>query len=132
MIEREILEILDAPADIGGERLNGFADQFRSGRDLDQLMTLLDSSNPRLVSIGAWILGEVNFHTYNSDKFISQLRELLDNEDPLVRFYALGAIYPALSRHSDDTHALLRKLRNDPNEGVRMSAEAAAARLGVP
>jgi hypothetical protein len=33
MIEREILEILEAPADIGGERLGVITDQFRVGRD---------------------------------------------------------------------------------------------------
>jgi hypothetical protein len=131
MIEREVLKILELPADVGGERLAGFIDQFRAGRDVNQLMTLLHSSNPRLVSIGAWILDEVSFDRYKSDGFISRLRELLDHEDPAVRFRALGAIYPALSRHSDDTHALLRKLRDDPNEGVRMSAEAATTRLGL-
>jgi HEAT repeats len=130
MIENEILEILEAPAEIGGERLNRLADQFRSGRDVNQLMALLDSSDARLVSIGAWILGEVSFDRYNSVSFIPRLRELLDHEDPAVRFRALGAIYPALSRHSDDTQALLKKMRNDPNQGVRGIAEAAATRLG--
>ena len=95
MIEREVLEILEAPPDIGGERISGFADQFRSGRDVKQLMTLLDSSNFELVSIGAWILGELHFHLYNSDSFISRLRELLDHEDPAVRFNALGATLPS-------------------------------------
>src|SRR5258706_8454548 len=125
MIEREILEILEAPPDIGAERFHGIIDQFKVGRDVNQVMTLLDSSNARLVSLGALILSEVSFDLYNSDSFISRLRELLDHEDPAVRFRALSAIYPALSRYSDDTQALLRKLRNDPNEGVRRSAEAA-------
>jgi hypothetical protein len=131
MIEREVLEILEAPPETGGD-LHQFVDQFRSGRDVNQLMPLLDSSDPRLVSIGALILGEVSFNRYNSDSFISRLRELLDHEDTMVRFYSLGAIYPALDRHSDDTRVLLEKLRNDPNEGVRGSAEAAATRLGLP
>jgi hypothetical protein len=132
MIEREILEILEAPPNIGGEGFHRITDQFRGGRDVNQIMTLLDSSNPRLVSIGALILGEVSFDLYNSDSFLSRLRELLDHEDSAVRFRALSAIYPALSRHSDDTLVLLRKLRNDPNEGVRAIAEATAARLGLP
>jgi hypothetical protein len=46
------------------------------------------------------ILGEVTFDRYNSDSFISRLREF-------------GAIYPALSRHSDDTRVLLEKLFED-------------------
>jgi hypothetical protein len=56
--EFRIIEILEAPPDIGGEHLHRITDQFRGGRDVNQLMTLLDSGNARLVSIGALILSK--------------------------------------------------------------------------
>lgn len=130
MIEREILEAGADGVD-GGERVNEIVDQFRRGRDMNDVIVLLDSSNPELVSIGAWIVGELHFEFYNSDTFISRLRKLLDSEDPAIRFHALGAIYPALNPHEAATQALLRRLCNDPNEGVRMAAAAAAARLSL-
>ena len=49
----------------------------------------------------------------------------------MVRFHALGALFPALNPRDADAQALVRKLRDDPNEGVRRSAEAAAARLSL-
>jgi HEAT repeat protein len=130
MIEREILEIVTDAKD-RGERLNEIVDQFRRGRDVNQLIVLLDSGNSELVSIGAWILGELHFEFYNSDSFVFRLRELLDHKDPAVRFHALGAVFPALTWQEVATQALLRKLRSDPNEGVRKSAEAAVARLSL-
>ncbi|HEY5755656.1 MAG TPA: HEAT repeat domain-containing protein [Steroidobacter sp.] len=128
MIETDILAIF-ADAIDGGKRLNEIADEFRSGRDVNELLVLLDSDNFELVSAGAWILGELSFDLYNSDRFLSRLRALLDHQDPAVRFRALSAVFPALNGQDAATLALLSKLRSDPNEGVRMSAEAAAARL---
>ena len=130
MIERQILEIVGGAADSGG-RLNEIVDQFRHGRDVNDLIVLLDSSNSELASIGAWILGELHFELYNSDILVSRLRELLNHKDPAVRFHAFGAIYPALNPREAATQALLRKLCSDPNEGVRKSAEAVAARLSL-
>jgi hypothetical protein len=130
MIDREILDILGDTTD-SGQRLNGMVDQFRRGRDVSHLVGLLDSSHADLASIGAWILGELPFELYNSDRFVHRLRRLVDHTDPLVRFHALGALFPALNPQEVDTQALLLKLRNDPNEGVRTSAEAAATRLSL-
>ena len=130
MIDGEIFTILGDTMDCG-QRLNGMADQFRCGRDVSQLIGLLDSSHADLVSIGAWILGELHFELYNSDRCLQRLRKLVDHTDPSVRFHALGALFSALTPEDADTQALLQKLRNDPNEGVRRSAEAAAARLSL-
>ena len=130
MIERQILELVGGAAD-SGERLEEIVDQFRGGREVNDLIVLLESSNSELASIGAWILGELPFDLYNSDILLSRLRELLNHKDPAVRFHALGAVYPALNPREVATQALLRKLRSDPNEGVRRSAEAAAARLSL-
>ena len=128
MIETEILEALQN-SDDGGSRLNEMADDFRHGRDLNDVMILLSSSNSELVAIGAWILGELEFALYNSPDYIHRLMELTDHEAPSVRFHALSALFPALNREDAVTQSLLTKLCKDRNEGVRRSAEAAAARL---
>jgi HEAT repeat protein len=128
MIEQEILAIVRDPADTG-ERLNEIIDQFRGGRDVNELIALLDSADAQLVSLGAWILDELHLEIYNFDCFISRLRKLVDHENPAVRFNAFGALFPALNGQDAASRTLLAKLRSDPNEGVRRSAEAAAARL---
>ena len=128
VIEQVVLEIIRDAQD-PGERLNRFVDQFRCGRDVHDLLALLDSTDAELVSIGAWILGELRLELYNSNPFISRLRGLIDHQAPAVRFHAFGALYPALNWQDDSARRLLAKLRNDPNEGVRRSAEAAAARV---
>jgi HEAT repeat protein len=130
MIAKEILEIVRDAAD-DGTRLNEIADQFRSGRDLNEILTLLNSDDPACVSVGAWILGELRFELYDSDEYISRLVELTEHKDPSVRFHALGALFPALERGDATTRTLLKKLCSDENEGVRRSAEAAAARLSL-
>jgi HEAT repeat protein len=125
MIQQEILEIVRGVPD-RGERLNEIADQFRNGRNVDDLIDLLDSTDAELASLGAWILGELRLELYNFDHVISRLRKLIDHEDPAVRFHAFGALFPALNRQDVATQNLLAKLRNDPNDGVRRSAEAAS------
>jgi hypothetical protein len=130
MIETEVLEAA-ADATTGGKRVNEIANQFRRGRDVTDLLALLDSSNAELVSIGAWILGEIDFNLYNDPSFISRLRALIQHANPSVRFHVFGAIYPALNPADPATIALVRKMRTDPDEGVRRSAEAAAARLSI-
>src|SRR5687767_11714584 len=102
MIEREILKVLGDKVG-SGERLNEIADQFRRGRDVAQLIELLDSSHADLVSIGAWILGELHFELYNSDTYVLRLRKLVDHSDPSVRFHAFGALFPALNPKEADT-----------------------------
>ena len=128
LIEQEIRDIAPSAPD-AGERLNEIADQFRGGRDANDLVPLLDSDEPELVSIGAWILGELHPERYDGAQIISRLWALFDHQDPAVRFHALGAIFPFLKGQDVATQALLAKLRSDPNEGVRRRAEAAAARL---
>jgi hypothetical protein len=98
---------------------------------MDDLASLLNSRDSQLVGIGVWILSELRFELYKSDSFIRRLIELTDHEDPSVRFHALGALFPALDREDPATLALLTQLRGDRNEGVRKSAEAAAARLSL-
>jgi hypothetical protein len=130
MIEDEILQALADPAN-DGTRINDIADQFRCGRDVGELVILLDSSNAELVSMGSWILGELRFELYDSEAILSRLRKLTDHVAPAVRFHASGALFPAMNGQDATTQTLLQKLLHDPNEGVRRAAEAAAARLGL-
>jgi HEAT repeat protein len=130
VIEQEILAIIHNPQD-KGEGLNAVANQFRRGRDVSELIELLDSRDAELVSVGAWLLGEIHLALYDFDRFISRLRELVDHEDPMVRFHAFGALFPTLDPREVATQELLKKVLADSNEGVRKSAEAAAARLKI-
>lgn len=128
MIEQEVLDIVRNVND-RGELLNGIADQFRSGRDLHDVLALLDSSDGELVSIGAWILGELRVDLYDRSPFVSRLKELIAHQLPAVRFHAFGAPFPVLDWRDESARHLLATLVNDPNEGVRRSAEAAATRM---
>jgi HEAT repeat protein len=131
MIQSDILKIISDEGD-DGSRLNAIVDEFRGGRDIMQIVNLLDSDNPEVVSIGAWILSELHYQLYNSCVFINRLKELLDHEDPGVRFAALSAIYPAINPLDENMTRLLNKLRNDQDEGVRLSAEAICVRIINP
>jgi len=130
MIKTEIRGIIEDSAD-NGERLNELVDQFRLGRDVTDLLSLLNSENPELVAIGAWILGELPLELYDSELVLSPLRKLTEHIDPAVRFQSLGALFPSLDREQSTTRDLLRKMCDDPNIGVRESARAAAARLNL-
>lgn len=128
MIESEILEVVKNASPEGLEEL---VDEFRRGRDLSDLIALLDSSETEPVSIGAWILGELQLKHYSSDSVVVRLQRLLDHQDPAVRFHALGALFPTLNPNDPATQTLLQKMRTDANEGVRKAAEAAAARCSA-
>jgi HEAT repeat protein len=123
-------EVLQASEDRehAGTRLNEIVDQFRRGRPIDEIMVLLDSDNVELVSIGAWILGELPLELYGDPSVISRLRQLTAHVEPMVRFHALGAVYPALDPGDPETGALIQRLLHDPNDGVRRAANAAASR----
>jgi len=93
MFETEILEAIRNAND-DGTQLNRIVDEFRSGRDIGDLRVLLYSRSPEVLSIAAWMLGELHFELYNTGSVIARLRELLDHHDPAVRFHELGAIHP--------------------------------------
>jgi hypothetical protein len=130
VIEREIRDITEDSAD-RAERLNQIADQFRRGRDINELVLLLDSRDAQLLSIGTWILGELHVKLYALPEIVSRLWMLVEHQDPAVRFNAFGALFPILNPQDFATQSLLTKLRSDPNEGVRKSAEAAATQLSL-
>ena len=129
-MEEEIIDIINDRLD-EGQRLNALADEFRCGRDTRELLPLFLSENAEVVSIAAWICGELPVKRYKSAEFVSVLRDLTEHADASVRFHALGAVYPFLGAGDAATRTLLAKLLNDENAGVRMSAHAAAARLGM-
>jgi len=128
MMEDEILEIVSDSAD-EGERLNALVDEFRRGRDVEELVPLLASENAELVSIAAWIFSELPEELYSAKEIVSQLRRLTAHVEPMVRFHALSAVYPFLNLAEPATQALMTKLVEDENDGVRKIAEAAVARL---
>ncbi|MEK6234096.1 MAG: hypothetical protein N2C14_05245, partial [Planctomycetales bacterium] len=130
MIEDEVLTIVNGTGN-RAEELNSLVDQFRRGREPEDLLRLLCSDNNELVRTGAYIASEISIEQYNSTSFIGRLRELTDHQIPLIRCFALTALYPFLDATQQETRDLIAKLLKDTNEGVRMSAEAAARSLGI-
>lgn len=129
MLEEIIASVLDKTDN--AERISAIADEFRRGRDTRELLPLLRSENAEVVYVATWILSEIAEKLYSSQDFISALHNLTAHADPHVRFQALSALYPFLDGGAPATHALLARLSKDENVGVRQSAEAATARLGI-
>jgi HEAT repeat protein len=129
MLEIDVLDIVTKEEPRRGDHLNEILDEFREGRNPREILALLDAEHSEVVSIGAWMLGELSFAAYASDEFVSRLRHLLDHSNAGVRFHALSAIFPALDGSDEETRKLLERLCKDANDGVRVTAQAAAARL---
>ena len=129
MIMEEIERILE-DSDDDGRALNVLVDEFRVGRDVKELSRLLSSQNDEIVSIGAWMLSELHFDLYRDTILVEELFRLTEHHDSSVRFNALGAVFPALNLDNNESRALLERLKNDENEGVRRKAVAAARSLG--
>ena len=130
MLEDYVVNIIKSGSNAGG-LFNDLVDEFRSGRSAFELFPLLDSQNLEVLGLGIWALSELEYERYCFEEIIERLMHLTSHDCPSIRFNALGALYPSLSSESQETRDLLRRLANDSNEGVRMSAEAAAARLAV-
>ena len=130
-IEYELRRILSYEVNQAAIELNLLIDQFREGRDPWELLCLLNSDDDELISNGAYIINEISFDWYNTPAFIDKLHELTHHESPTIRFWASGALFPSLDRTNPDTLELINRLLKDDNDGVRMSAEAAANRLGI-
>lgn len=130
MIVDEIVEILtdddDAPV-----RLNQLADEFRDGRDIDDLVTLLFNENEEVLRMGTWIASEISFTHYDSKPILEQLWELTAHPNAAVRLYSFNALFPSLSPDDDKSLNLITRLMTDLNEGVKMTAKAAARSLSI-
>ena len=97
---------------------------------MSEIIEVLDAGDAELVSLGAWILSELDFGLYDSDDFISRLRRLLDSEDSAVRFNALSALFPFFLSAKQDSFSLIKKMMMDPNKGVRICAERIFKAIG--
>lgn len=131
VIEKELREVAVADPDTAAELIYSLTDEFRAGRDTSELLVLLDSQDAETVSLGVEILNEIAFELYDSRVFLSRLEELLRHSSSSVRFFALGALYPAFAAADPWTWTVLEAMRSDPNNGVRWCAEAATERLGI-
>lgn len=131
MIGDEIREILNAEKD-HGQQLNDLVDTFRNGRPPKELWPLLATDETALVSVAVWILSELSEELCGTTEIVERLRQLTEHSDPLVRFYALSAVFPFLNSTDPSTRDLLSRLAQDTNEGVRRIAHAASGRLTAP
>lgn len=118
-------------ADDSGEAMNRLADQFRGGRTVHDLLPVLDCRDGELVSLGAWVLSEIDVALYDEPGVLARLERLTEHEDPGVRFHAFAALYPVLDPGSTKLQVVIQRLLADPNSGVRGAAEAANAQAFV-
>jgi hypothetical protein len=124
MIEKEIVGALKDP-----RRLDLLVDEFRRGRDIRDLLTLLNSKNEEIIGIASWIAGEIRIDPANAQPLISRLHQLVNHETPAIRFNAVGALYPFLDFADPAAKEMLVRLSSDSNEGVRLMAQAALKRM---
>jgi HEAT repeat protein len=123
-IEKKILKILK-----DAKRLNLLADEFRAGRDIDDLLALLNSDNEEIIEVGAWIAGEVSINPTDAGRLVPRLHHLVSHKSPSIRFYAIGALFPFLDAGNGAAKEMLLGLSNDPDKGVRAIACAALKRI---
>lgn len=120
VIENEVQAILSGAADPPAALLT-LVDEFRSGRDPQELLDLLYSTNDECIRVGAFITSEISTETYESGRFISRLHELTAHHDLSTRLYALNSLYPLLDPIDRDN--LVARLLKDiePNTGDKDS-----------
>lgn len=128
MIENNIIE-LAKDASVNVDMLCDITDKFRVECEVEELKALLGSDDSEIVAVGAHIVSEIDFDKYNYDSVLSLLYKLTEHEKPIIRLYALRALYPALNLKNESTKALLNRMKGDSNEGVRCSAEDVEASL---
>jgi hypothetical protein len=95
VIENEVQAILSGAADPPAALLT-LVDEFRSGRDPQELLDLLYSTNDECIRVGAFITSEISTEKYESGRFVSRLHELTDHHDFSTRLYALNSLCPLL------------------------------------
>ena len=130
MIVKELERILKNPGRQSAT-FDSLVDDFREGRDAFELIELLDSANDELVQIGCYILGEIQTSKYDNELFRKRLRQLTTHSVPAIRLHSFNAIFPFLGSGNTATVEIVTRLLADENDGVRMTATAAARRLQV-
>jgi len=128
MIEQRLLRIIQRSKDPGVE-LDALTDEFRGGRNVDDLVTLLNSENLQVVQIGLWIADEIVIDPKNGQALVARLHELLGHAVPAIRIGALKAIYSVLDFENPVSTAILGTMIRDPDQAVRSLAAIALERV---
>lgn len=90
--------------------------RFYKERPVLELVPLLQSTNPTLLSVGAWICSELGDRNV---PLIKYLLPLLKSERPLVRHEVADALACSLSWRDKAGWFQLALLLDDPHSGVR-------------
>ena len=131
MFEDELLRMRECSDDEQGKSLNRLVDQFRAGRNIEEMYPLLLSDDDALVEVGAYITSEIETDYYNTPKMIKRLAQLTNHRSAIVRFYALSSLFPVLDPSNKETQMMIARLCNDENEGVKRAAARASRSLGI-
>ena len=130
MIFQEIRTIIDSEGDQSA-LLNELVNEFREHRNVSEVFELLNSNCDDLIRIGAWILTEIPFAEYHDNAIDNRLYELTQHSNAAIRLHSLNALFPFLAAGDQRTRDLIVRMRDDDNEGIRMTAKAAASKLGI-
>lgn len=128
---RQPIEYLLKNSETEPEAFDQLVDEYREGRNPGELLQLIGSSDNNLVRIGAWILSEIRASNYDTSEFRSRLIKLTEHQEPAIRLHSLNALFPLLDHGDPVAVKLIATLQSDTNDGVRMMADAAAAKLVV-
>jgi len=127
MIEEEVKAILDKKSTSKQAILIGqLTDEFRSGRNSNDLLDLLHSEDSDVIWIGIYILGEILIDNKPTlDVIIEKLLALVEHKDVKIRYSALINLSTFLKESAPrDARNLYLKMSTDNDEGVRKTAES--------
>lgn len=127
MIEEEVKAILDKKSTSKQAILIGqLTDEFRSGRNSNDLLDLLHSEDSDVIWIGIYILGEILIDNKPTlDVIIERLLALVEHKDVKIRYGALINLSTFLKESAPrDARNLYLKMSSDNDEGVRKTAES--------
>ena len=116
-----IRRLTDSDQDSVGKIVNQVADAYRRGANLRDLIPLLEHSDPRIVSVAAWIASEV-IDGIRGHELLDAIVPLLHHPDPTIRFGVIENIALLVRPDQDSIIQSLFMLAADPNPGVRQQA----------
>jgi len=104
-----------------GKLVNNFANRYRKGAPVTELLPLLTHPDSRVVGVGAWIASEVVNERRGRDIFLP-LSRLLEHDDPAVRFEALAGVPQLVQANESAVILSILRLLADEDPGVRRQA----------
>jgi len=128
MIESEVLNIINKRSvSLQGKLLEELTDQFRSGRNRNDVLKLIASDNVDFIDVGTYILREI---IIVDSSILQQIEErlyvLIEHDDSNIRFKSLLILSDLLSDKidsKDQLDKLLFRMSLDPDKSIQSTAK---------